>query len=956
MKSFIRILTSSIVLSLTPFLFAQMTVSGTVTDAATGSALAGANVVVDGTDLGGAADANGAFTINDVSDGATLTASMIGYAEASMAAASTLNFRLSESALQMSALDVIANTATYRKTPVAFTNLEREELQLRVASQDLTMIMNETPGVYATNGGGGAGDSYIYIRGFDQRNMAILINGVPVNDMENGWVYWSNWDGMSDVTSSIQIQRGLGASNLAVGSVGGTVNVRTSAAEQEAGGSFKQEAGSYNFQKSTLTYHTGLSNSGFALSALLQRKTGSGYAYGTWTDAYAYFLTVSKTFKNSVLDAYVLGAPQQHGQRDGDNNHTFATWNDVHGGDLRTNSGHNGSYDGSGSGWGYVSKENAQKIKTGQSSLDGVGSALFGNVLHTRQEIGSDKWMINNRTNYYHKPVYGLNWRYNVNDKTNISNVLYYSTGRGGGTGPLNSRGTGLYADDSTDADGNTVNYFAEASVKYINPDPDSDVDGQYDWDGMIDYNSYENTTGSTTWTGADTVSSKNATLEWNYGKPYDATYSSDEKRSKYIIRGSVNHHDWFGSISTLTHEFNDNLKGTFALDVRSYTGEHYRQVLNLLGGDYFIDLYGNVNDTDDDSKMKRVGDQIAYHNLGYVKWLGYSSQLEYSTNQLSTVLSFARSSTIYQREEKHNYTPTQAMSAKAAFDGYAYKVGANYNVSDNLNVFANFGNLQTAPKFNSVFLNYVNDINPKAKPEKVQSMEFGVGYNAGNIRANFNFYNTDWMDKSMVKQSGNSIFNIEGMDANHSGVELDLNMALMQMLSINTSLSVGNWTWNSDIENVTVFDDYNRGGESETISIYTKGIHVGGAPQTQLSLGLDIRPMDGLVIYPVVKYFDSMYADFDPTDRTSSGGSDSYKADAATVIDLHSSYTFQLMDYSMSVGLHVLNLSDAEYVNGALDGGDGSAEEVEVFYGLGQQVNMSLGINFQYSKHLKSK
>ena len=109
-------------------------------------------------------------------------------------------------------------------------------------------------------------------------------------------------------------------------------------------------------------------------------------------------------------------------------------------------------------------------------------------------------------------------------------------------------------------------------------------------------------------------------------------------------------------------------------------------------------------------------------------------------------------------------------------------------------------------------------------------------------------------MDKSMVKQSGNSIFNIEGMDANHSGVELDFNMALMQMLSINTSLSVGNWTWNSDIENVTVFDDYNRGGESETISIYTKGIHVGGAPQTQLSLGLDIRPMDGLVIYPVVK------------------------------------------------------------------------------------------------------
>ena len=74
-----------------------------------------------------------------------------------------------------------------------------------------------------------------------------------------------------------------------------------------------------------------------------------------------------------------------------------------------------------------------------------------------------------------------------------------------------------------------------------------------------------------------------------------------------------------------------------------------------------------------------------------------------------------------------------------------------------------------------------------------------------------------------------------------------------MNMLAINASLSMGNWTWNSDIENVTVYDDYNRGRASSTISIYTKRLHVGGAPQTQMSLGLNIKPMKGLVIYPVV-------------------------------------------------------------------------------------------------------
>ena len=36
-----------------------------------------------------------------------------------------------------------------------------------------------------------------------------MINGIPVNDMENGWVYWSNWDGVADATTSIQLQKGV---------------------------------------------------------------------------------------------------------------------------------------------------------------------------------------------------------------------------------------------------------------------------------------------------------------------------------------------------------------------------------------------------------------------------------------------------------------------------------------------------------------------------------------------------------------------------------------------------------------------------------------------------------------------------------------------------------------------------------------------------------------------------
>ena len=248
------------------------TISGLVTDANTGKPIAGANIIVDDTDFGAASDADGNYIINDVEIGASLTASAIGYEDLNLFAdAGELNFSLAQKVLEFGALDVIAPRAKFRETPVAFSDVSKEELELRLGSRDLSMIFNEVPGAYASMLGGGAGDSRVSIRGFDQRNMAIMINGVPVNDMENGWVYWSNWDGMADVTSDVQVQRGLGASNLAVASVGGTINVRSSAADMNKGYGFRQEIGNDSFFKSTFRASTGLMDNGFAVSALFQR-------------------------------------------------------------------------------------------------------------------------------------------------------------------------------------------------------------------------------------------------------------------------------------------------------------------------------------------------------------------------------------------------------------------------------------------------------------------------------------------------------------------------------------------------------------------------------------------------------------------------------------------------------------------------------------------------------------
>ncbi|HIN01863.1 MAG TPA: TonB-dependent receptor, partial [Candidatus Marinimicrobia bacterium] len=177
-------------------LWAQsMTVSGTVKDADTGEALTGANVVVEGTSLGAATSLSGSFTISNVPEGSRITASMIGYGSQTLAAGSGLSFALKRGAIEMTGLEVLASRAD-EKTPVAYTTVTKAEMEFRLGSQDIPMSLNTTPSVYATQQGGGAGDARINVRGFNQRNVAVMINGVPQNDMENGWVYWSNWDGV----------------------------------------------------------------------------------------------------------------------------------------------------------------------------------------------------------------------------------------------------------------------------------------------------------------------------------------------------------------------------------------------------------------------------------------------------------------------------------------------------------------------------------------------------------------------------------------------------------------------------------------------------------------------------------------------------------------------------------------------------------------------------------------
>ena len=155
----------------------------------------------------------------------------------------------------MNEVEVIADIAKERMTPVAATTISATYIEQNLGNQEFPEILRNTPSVYVTKEGGGFGDSRINVRGFEQNNIAVMINGVPVNDMETGWVYWSNWSGLADVTNKMQVQRGLGASKLAIPAVGGTINILTNAAEFKKGGNVSTSIGNDGYTKYSILYH-----------------------------------------------------------------------------------------------------------------------------------------------------------------------------------------------------------------------------------------------------------------------------------------------------------------------------------------------------------------------------------------------------------------------------------------------------------------------------------------------------------------------------------------------------------------------------------------------------------------------------------------------------------------------------------------------------------------------------
>lgn len=266
----------------------------------------------------GVTDIDGKFKVQ-VPDGTRdLTVTFIGFKPLTVGAKQNMGTLAMEVESQMLADVVVTQSlARTRETPVALSQINAAEIDFKLGNQEFPEVLKTTPGVWTTKEGGGFGDAKTNMRGFKSENVAVVINGIPINDMEWGGVYWSNWAGLSDVATSIQTQRGLGAGLLSAPSVGGTINITTQSLDAKRGGSVWYGMGNDGMNQIGLKVSTGLMKNGWAVTLLGSRRwSDDNYVQGTWYNSYNYFLNVSKRINDAhQLSFTAFGAPQTHAQR-----------------------------------------------------------------------------------------------------------------------------------------------------------------------------------------------------------------------------------------------------------------------------------------------------------------------------------------------------------------------------------------------------------------------------------------------------------------------------------------------------------------------------------------------------------------------------------------------------------------------------------------------------------------
>ena len=213
--------------------------------------------------------------------------------------------------VELQNVQVTATRAT-QKTPVAYTDMNREQLKQVNYGQDIPYLLSLTPSVTMTSdAGNGIGYTTLRVRGTAPERINITANGIPMNDAESAQLYWVNMGDFASSVQSMQIQRGVGTSTNGAGAFGATVNMLTENVGTQPFAGVDLSAGSYYSHKETVRFGTGLIDGHWGVQGRLSNIGSKGYIDRASTKLNSYFLQGGYFGENTMVKFITFNSVEQ---------------------------------------------------------------------------------------------------------------------------------------------------------------------------------------------------------------------------------------------------------------------------------------------------------------------------------------------------------------------------------------------------------------------------------------------------------------------------------------------------------------------------------------------------------------------------------------------------------------------------------------------------------------------
>ncbi|MCM1177125.1 MAG: TonB-dependent receptor plug domain-containing protein [Clostridium sp.] len=445
-------------------------------------------------------------------------------------------------------------------------------------------------------------------------------------------------------------------------------------------------------------------------------------------------------------------------------------------------------------------------------------------------------------------------------------------------------------------------------------------------------------------------------------------------REAKNILSDYQAGHTQAGAITSAEYRLTDSWTLGAGLHYMFYSTWEREQITDLLGADWWYEDYeGNsLAGLAGRDPVKHVGDfvrtdngKITNHGTAYLT-ASYDSERLHANAGASVFGSATR------RWDRYNYVGDDVYSDVASGVGASVKAGLLYKPGRGHSIYINGGWYSRLPYSSVYFSSGNNEITKGVKNERNILGEIGWRYvwNMGGLE--LTAYAAYWKNKSLMSSKYKQIdaddtkYMVTGLDAFHYGAELEVFHRFTQWLKLSAFASLGDWRWKNDVQAI-IYDDYTM-QEIGRVNVYSDGLPVGDAPQTQIGAVMDVDMPAGFHLSVDWQFNDRMYADFDPVTRTdASDRAPSYRIPSyhllGTTLSWSSRQAFRTLSgpsgngqdmnygkgrsHGRELGLTLFvtgsNLLDSMYIERGKDGATHGLDTFRGFWGFGRTFSFGL-------------